>query len=99
MSETALYQPRRGARQCELGKLCSKLTRSLPGFAKRLVFTQNELLQHQFVLFVISTTGQGDMPHNSLLFWKKLLRKKLPPDCLGQMKYSCVGLGDSTYLK
>lgn len=39
------------------------------------------------------------MPHNSLLFWKKLLRKKLPPDCLGQMKYSCVGLGDSTYLK
>lgn len=39
------------------------------------------------------------MPHNSLLFWKKLLRKKLPPNCLSRLKYSCFGLGDSTYLK
>ncbi|KID98453.1 sulfite reductase flavoprotein alpha-component, partial [Metarhizium majus ARSEF 297] len=82
----------------ELGKLCQRLR-----FTSRVEeldnVNLNELLQHQFVLFVISTTGQGDMPHNSLLFWKKLLRKKLPPDCLGQIKYSCVGLGDSTYLK
>lgn len=39
------------------------------------------------------------MPHNSLLFWKKLLRKKLPPHCLSRLKYTCFGLGDSTYLK
>lgn len=61
--------------------------------------TQNALLQHQLVIFVISTTGQGDMPHNSLVFWKKLLRKKLPPNCLSRLKYTCFGLGDSTYLK
>lgn len=60
---------------------------------------QSLLLQHQLVIFVISTTGQGDMPHNSLLFWKKLLRKKLPPHCLSRLKYTCFGLGDSTYLK
>lgn len=39
------------------------------------------------------------MPHNSLLFWKKLLRKRLPPGCLAQLRYTCLGLGDSTYLK
>lgn len=61
--------------------------------------SKNSLLHHQLVIFVVSTTGQGDMPHNSLLFWKKLLRKRLPPGCLGQMAYTCFGLGDSTYLK
>ena len=44
-------------------------------------------------------TGQGDMPHNSLRFWKKLLRKRLPPGCLAQLRFTCFGLGDSTYLK
>ncbi|PON15324.1 hypothetical protein C2W62_24450 [Candidatus Entotheonella serta] len=48
---------------------------------------------------MISTTGQGDMPHNSLLFWKKLLRKRLPRDCLARVRFTCCGLGDSTYLK
>lgn len=60
---------------------------------------QNALLQHSFVVFVISTTGQGDMPHNSLVFWKRLLRKKLPPGCLSTLKYTTFGLGDSTYVK
>ncbi|OAA43667.1 sulfite reductase flavoprotein alpha-component [Metarhizium rileyi] len=82
----------------ELGKLCQRLH-----FTSRVEELDNanlnELLQHQFVLFVISTTGQGDMPHDALLFWKKLLRKRLPPGCLDKMRYSCVGLGDSTYLK
>ncbi|UNI21947.1 NAPDH-dependent diflavin reductase, variant 2 [Purpureocillium takamizusanense] len=39
------------------------------------------------------------MPHNSLLFWKKLLRKRLPSNCLAQVRFTCCGLGDSTYLK
>jgi sulfite reductase alpha subunit-like flavoprotein len=34
-----------------------------------------------------------------MLFWKKLLRKKLPPGCLDQVRYTCFGLGDSTYVK
>ncbi|KHN98007.1 sulfite reductase flavoprotein alpha-component [Metarhizium album ARSEF 1941] len=93
-SETGNAQDMAG----ELDKLCQRLH-----FTSRVEeldnVNLNELLQQEFVLFVISTTGQGDMPHNSLLFWKKLLRKKLPPGCLSQMKYSCVGLGDSTYLK
>ncbi|KAI5463124.1 hypothetical protein BGZ63DRAFT_184037 [Mariannaea sp. PMI_226] len=39
------------------------------------------------------------MPHNSLVFWKRLLRKRLPPGCLATVKYTTFGLGDSTYLK
>ncbi|OAA81085.1 sulfite reductase flavoprotein alpha-component [Akanthomyces lecanii RCEF 1005] len=57
------------------------------------------LLQNELVIFVISTTGQGDMPHNSTLLWKRLLQRRLPADCLTQVQYTCFGLGDSTYLK
>lgn len=39
------------------------------------------------------------MPHNSVLFWKRLLRKRLPPGCLSNLKYTTFGLGDSTYVK
>ncbi|KAJ3525086.1 hypothetical protein NM208_g11790 [Fusarium decemcellulare] len=82
----------------ELGRVCQRLH-----FKSRVeemdAIDLNALLQPRFVIFVISTTGQGDMPHNSLLFWKRLLRKKLPPGCLGSVKYTTFGLGDSTYLK
>ncbi|CAI6098366.1 unnamed protein product [Clonostachys chloroleuca] len=82
----------------ELGSLCQRL--HFKSHVEELDGADlNSLLQHQFVIFVISTTGQGDMPHNSLLFWRKLLRKKLPPGCLSQVRYTCFGLGDSTYLK
>ncbi|OAR01126.1 hypothetical protein LLEC1_04459, partial [Akanthomyces lecanii] len=57
------------------------------------------LLHNELVIFVISTTGQGDMPHNSSLLWKRLLQRRLPADCLAQVQYTCFGLGDSTYLK
>ncbi|PHH70969.1 hypothetical protein CDD82_6816 [Ophiocordyceps australis] len=57
------------------------------------------LLDHSLVVFVISTTGQGDVPHNASVFWKKLLRRKLPPTCLEKLRFTCLGLGDSSYLK
>ncbi|TDZ35331.1 NADPH-dependent diflavin oxidoreductase 1 [Colletotrichum spinosum] len=57
------------------------------------------LLQYTLVVFVISTTGQGDMPRSSVIFWKSLLRRKLPPGCLGAVKFTTFGLGDSMYIK
>ncbi|KAF0640595.1 hypothetical protein FPSE5266_00928 [Fusarium pseudograminearum] len=82
----------------ELGRICQRLH-----FKSRVeeldAVDLNALLQPKFVIFVISTTGQGDMPHNSLLFWKRLLRKKLPLGCLASVNYTTFGLGDSTYLK
>ncbi|KZL69216.1 NADPH-dependent FMN/FAD containing oxidoreductase (flavodoxin) [Colletotrichum tofieldiae] len=57
------------------------------------------LLQYTLVVFVISTTGQGDMPRNSGAFWRSLLRKKLSPGCLGAVRFTTFGLGDSMYIK
>ncbi|KAK2055448.1 flavodoxin [Colletotrichum caudatum] len=57
------------------------------------------LLQYTLVVFVISTTGQGDMPRNSAAFWRSLLRKKLPRGCLGAVRFTTFGLGDSMYIK
>jgi len=56
-------------------------------------------LDHGLVVFVISTTGQGDIPQNALAFWKSLLRKKLPPTCLAEVRFTAFGVGDSTYPK
>lgn len=39
------------------------------------------------------------MPGNATAFWKRLLRKKLPPTCLNRLKFSIFGLGDSSYPK
>ncbi|KAH6607787.1 nadph reductase tah18 [Trichoderma cornu-damae] len=71
----------------ELGRLCQRL--HFKSLVEELDAAElSLLLQHQLVIFVVSTTGQGDMPHNSLLFWKRLLRKKLPPNCLCRLKFN-----------
>ncbi|KAI1422402.1 hypothetical protein F5Y12DRAFT_717418 [Xylaria sp. FL1777] len=59
----------------------------------------SDLLQHPLVIFVVSTTGQGDLPKNSRSFWKSLLRKRLPPNCLRQVNFTTFGLGDSSYFQ
>ncbi|KAI1269113.1 riboflavin synthase domain-like protein [Xylariaceae sp. FL1019] len=69
----------------------------------------NDLLQYSLVVFVISTTGQGELPKNARIFWagqkgrkgqkrrKGLLSSSLPPSCLSQVKFTSFGLGDSSY--
>ncbi|KAK9764254.1 NAPDH-dependent diflavin reductase, variant 2 [Basidiobolus ranarum] len=59
----------------------------------------NELVHEKLVIFVCSTTGQGEEPDNMKKFWKFLLRKALPRDVLEQMEYTVFGLGDSSYQK
>lgn len=51
------------------------------------------------VLFVVATTGQGDVPTNMQQFWKFLLRKGLLPNSLSCVKFAVLGLGDSSYKK
>lgn len=57
------------------------------------------LVNEKIVIFVCSTTGQGDEPDNMKSFWKFLLRKSLPSDSLAGMKFAVIGLGDSSYAK
>ncbi|KAI9467547.1 NAPDH-dependent diflavin reductase [Coemansia sp. RSA 989] len=53
----------------------------------------------QPVIFVCSTTGQGDEPDNMKRFWRFLLRKSIPPDALHSLQFAVFGLGDSSYAK
>ncbi|CAG5020988.1 unnamed protein product [Parnassius apollo] len=59
----------------------------------------SRLIHENFVIFVCSTTGQGDEPDNMKKFWKFLLRKSLPPNSLMTLRFGVVGLGDSSYEK
>ncbi|KAK6075950.1 nadph-dependent fmn fad containing oxidoreductase [Seiridium cupressi] len=55
------------------------------------------LTQYSLVLFIISTTGQGDMPKNSRALWRKLLSRRLPATVFSNVKFTTFGLGDSSY--
>ncbi|KAJ0986265.1 hypothetical protein J5N97_004621 [Dioscorea zingiberensis] len=51
------------------------------------------------VIFVVSTTGQGDVPDSMKEFWKFLLRRNLGHQWLHELHYAVLGLGDSGYQK
>ena len=58
-----------------------------------------DIVNEELVVFVCSTTGQGDEPENMRRFWRLLLRKRLTADTLAGMKFGVIGLGDSSYPK
>lgn len=51
-----------------------------------------ELINEKCVVFVCSTTGQGEEPDNMKGFWKFLLRKNLPKDILCNLRYIPIRL-------
>ncbi|KAI1857719.1 hypothetical protein JX265_011134 [Neoarthrinium moseri] len=57
------------------------------------------LTEYPLVIFVISTTGQGELPKNARIFWKRLLSRKLRPTIFNGVKFTTFGLGDSSYSK
>lgn len=58
-----------------------------------------ELINEELVVFVVSTTGQGEPPDNMMKFWKFIMRKQLPASSLNELKFGVLGLGDSSYTK
>ncbi|MED6276385.1 NADPH-dependent diflavin oxidoreductase 1 [Characodon lateralis] len=58
-----------------------------------------ELISESLVVFVCSTTGQGDPPDNMKNFWRFLFRKSLPVGSLSCLDCAVLGLGDSSYPK
>ncbi|KAI1310816.1 NADPH-dependent diflavin oxidoreductase 1 [Mortierella claussenii] len=62
-------------------------------------YDRSLLIRENFVVFIASTTGQGEEPDNMKKFWKFLLRKSHPSDALDHMEYTVFGLGDSSYIK
>lgn len=51
------------------------------------------------VMFIIATSGDGDIVADMKAFWKFFLRKKMGPSSLSGLRMSVFGLGDSSYEK
>jgi sulfite reductase alpha subunit-like flavoprotein len=60
-------------------------------------FDLENLLLASLVVFVVSTTGQGEPPSNMCKFWKAVMKKGLPVGLFSNMNYTVFGLGDSSY--
>ena len=54
-------------------------------------FEVRRLPTSPLVVYVTSTTGQGEEPDNMKKTWKFLLRKSLPPDSLSQQRFGVLG--------
>lgn len=62
-------------------------------------FDPSSLPDQSTVIFVVSTTGQGDTPDSMKVFWRFLLQRHLSQDWLEAVNYAVFGLGDSGYQK
>jgi len=58
-----------------------------------------DMLKPMVVIFVLSTTGQGEMPQNARSFWKTLLSGALKIGALHKVQFTTFGLGDSSYAR
>ncbi|KAI1717695.1 flavodoxin domain-containing protein [Ditylenchus destructor] len=58
------------------------------------------LRQEIFVIFIVATSGQGELPTNMRQNWRRLLSKKLQPNSyLAKVNIAVMALGDSSYNK
>ncbi|XP_016461713.1 NADPH-dependent diflavin oxidoreductase 1 isoform X1 [Nicotiana tabacum] len=62
-------------------------------------FDPSCLPEQEIVIFLVSTTGQGDNPDSIKVFWKFLLQRNLTQNWLSSVSYAVFGLGDSSYQK
>ncbi|KAL7131825.1 hypothetical protein ABFS83_12G031400 [Erythranthe nasuta] len=62
-------------------------------------FRPSDLPNKEAVIFVVSTTGQGDNPDSMKGFWRFLLQKNLTREWVKGVHYAVFGLGDSGYQK
>lgn len=57
----------------------------------------SSLPSEKYIIFIISTTGQGEPPSSMIAFWRFLLLKDLPNDVLSNVNFTIFGLGDRVY--
>lgn len=62
-------------------------------------YPPSQLPEERHVVFLCSTTGDGEMPTNMHSFWRYLLQKSLPGNWLENFTFTVMGLGDSSYEK
>ncbi|GMI94594.1 hypothetical protein like AT3G02280 [Hibiscus trionum] len=88
----ALDVAERIAREAER-RACSVVIRSTDEY------DASSLPAEDAVIFVVSTTGQGDTPDSMKVFWKFLLQRNLGSHWMEGVHYAVFGLGDSGYQK
>lgn len=49
------------------------------------------------VVFIVSTTGEGEPPEKALKFWRKIKRSLLPANHFAFLSFTVLGLGDTNY--
>uniref|UniRef100_A0A183CVS2 Flavodoxin-like domain-containing protein n=1 Tax=Gongylonema pulchrum TaxID=637853 RepID=A0A183CVS2_9BILA len=64
----------------------------LNDFGKKFLLEKEPL-----VVIVCSSTGDGDPPENAVRFVRYISRRTLPSDCLHNVTYALLGLGDSNF--
>ncbi|GAA6099047.1 methionine synthase reductase [Tachysurus ichikawai] len=52
---------------------------------------------HSPVVFVVSTTGDGEPPDTTLKFVRRIRKKSLPRDHFSHLNYALLALGDTNY--
>ncbi|KAK3868276.1 hypothetical protein Pcinc_026317 [Petrolisthes cinctipes] len=62
-------------------------------------FSLENLLKQTLVVFVASTTGQGDDPSNMRSFFKMMWSQRKNKHILFNLHFAVLGLGDSSYQK
>uniref|UniRef100_A0A0R3S2L2 NADPH-dependent diflavin oxidoreductase 1 n=1 Tax=Elaeophora elaphi TaxID=1147741 RepID=A0A0R3S2L2_9BILA len=62
-------------------------------------YMMQNLNNEHCVVFIISTSGQGEMPASVRPNWRILCYKTLPKNLLQNVHLAVLGLGDSTYQK
>ncbi|XP_078580373.1 methionine synthase reductase-like isoform X1 [Branchiostoma floridae x Branchiostoma japonicum] len=66
-------------------------------FGLELTEKKFDVTKESCVVFVCSTTGDGDPPDNATKFFRRLKKKTLPSDHLAHLNFAVLGLGDSNY--
>lgn len=57
------------------------------------------LPSEKFIVWIVATAGEGEVPSSMKKFWKFLLRKNLSAESLQGVYSAVFGLGDSSYEK
>lgn len=68
-----------------------------PELSSMDAYQRSRLPTERLAVFVASTTGQAEAPHNMQTFWRFLRRKDIPRGSLSHLHFSTFGLGDSSY--
>ncbi|XP_023211645.1 methionine synthase reductase-like, partial [Centruroides sculpturatus] len=58
---------------------------------------QFSIKESNCVVIIVSTTGDGEPPQTVITFWRRIIKRTLPPDHLKGVYYTLLALGDSNY--